>query len=379
MLNYQVIDFMAGQLADQYAKQKAAGFSYPNEEELPKFFRAQAAKLAANGVTSIYDVAPENGGIVNTATNEPIKDVVLKSSWETDPEAYRFRDTVKLEDRGGFTRWGKDLSVQGQADYGLNFVDGVPVYTPFWKDTSTDMGTLVLGGALIAGGLYGLSTLGGAAAGTAGTGAAGTGLTAGAGGVTGLTSGAAGVTGLTAPAGFTLAPGVGASLAAGGTGIGLLDGAYTSSMGETGLLSGAAGEGLTVPTTPGLSSMGGAQGLTVPVAGGTVSQLGLIPVGATPVLGDPSSFINDPNVLGKPVFTTDTISYPGTESGISAQDALRAANTVKNMLAQPTVQQQAGLLGGGGGQARGVDYSGLLPTNVVGLLPLAEPYRRSLL
>ena len=32
MLNYQTVDFMAGQLADQYEKQKAAGFSYPNED-----------------------------------------------------------------------------------------------------------------------------------------------------------------------------------------------------------------------------------------------------------------------------------------------------------------------------------------------------------
>ena len=178
MLNYQTIDFMAGQLADQYAKQKAAGFSYPNEEELPKFFRAQAAKLAANNVRSIYEVQQKDGGIINRVTGDPIKDVVLKSSWETDPEAFRFRDEVKLEDRGGFTRWGKDLSVKGQADYGLNFVDGLPVYTPGWKDTSTDGGTIVLGGALIAGGLYGLSTLSGAAAGTASMGG-GTGLTIG--------------------------------------------------------------------------------------------------------------------------------------------------------------------------------------------------------
>ena len=391
MLNYNVIDFMAGQLADQYAKQKEAGFSYPNESELPKFFRAQAAKLAANNVTSIYDVQQADGGIINTATGQPIKDVVLRPTWETDPEAFRFRNDVKLEERpGGFTRWGKDLSVKGQADYGLSFVDGVPVYTPFWKDTSTDMGTILLGGALIAGGLYGLSTLGGAAAGTTAGLGGGTGLTAGAGGVTGLTSGAAGVTGLTAPAGFTLAPGVGASLAAGGAGIGLLDGAYTSSMGETGLLPGAAGEGLQIPTSPGLSSMGGAQGLTVPVGTisstgavvplGVVGELGLTPIGSTPVLGDPSSFINDPNVLGKPVFTTDTLTLPSVPKETSVLDTLRTANTIKNMLTPPTVQQQAGLLSGGQvSQPRGVDFSPLYQNSMVGLLPLAERYRRSLI
>jgi len=402
MLNYNVIDFMAGQLADQYAKQKEAGFSYPSESELPKFFRAQAAKLAANGVSSIYDIQQADGGIVNSATGEPIKDVVLKPNWQEDPEAYRFRNDVKLEERpGGFTRWGKDLSVKGQADYGLNFVDGVPVYTPFWKDTSTDMGTIVLGGALIAGGLYGLSTLGGAAAGTtAGTGAAaglggGTGLTAGAGGVTGLTSGAAGVTGLTAPAGFTLAPGVGASLAAGGAGLGLLEGAQfpveglqatASTVPSTAapFATTTAAEGLAIPTTPGLSAMGGAQGLTIPVAGGTISELGLIPTGAVPALGTDGFFgpslVNDPNVLGTPVFTTDAIALPtaAPTSSIGVTDALRTAAVANAVLNPPAIPQQQGLLGGGR-QLRGVDFSPLYRNTIVGLLQPAEPYRRSLI
>gem|GEM_PF-5189233 len=182
---------MAGQLADQYAKQKAAGFSYPNEEELPKFFRGQAAKLAANGVTSIYDVGTqeretekiidyyEDGSpiygpsteqfLINKQTGQDIRDVVLKPTWEKDPEAYRFRKPVTLETtRAGFTRWGKDLSVEGQGDYGLNFVDGVPVYTPFWKDTATDPGAIIIAGALLGAGLYQLAGAGAAAgAGTA--------------------------------------------------------------------------------------------------------------------------------------------------------------------------------------------------------------------
>jgi len=395
MLNYQVIDFMAGQLADQYAKQKAAGFSYPNEEELPKFFRGQAAKLAANGVSSIYDVKPADGGIVNAATGEPIKDVVLRSNWQEDPEAFYFRKDVTLEERpGGFTRWGKDLSVKGQADYGLNFVDGVPVYTPFWKDTSTDMGTIILGGALIAGGLYGLSTL--AAPAAASTGASlGTGLTAGAGGVTGLTSGAAGVTGLTAPAGFTLAPGVGASLAAGGAGLGLLEGAQfpveglqatASTVPSTAapFATTTAAEGLAIPTTPGLSAMGGAQGLTIPVAGGTISELGLIPTGAVPALGTDGFFgpslVNDPNVLGTPVFTTDAIALPtaAPTSSIGVTDALRTAAVANAVLNPPAIPQQQGLLGGGR-QLRGVDFSPLYRNTIVGLLQPAEPYRRSLI
>jgi len=68
-------------------------------------------------------------------------------------------------------------------------------------------------------------------------------------------------------------------------------------------------------------------------------------------------------------------------TSLSALDTLRAANSINNLLnpqAIPNIQQQAGL-GGGGGQTRGVDYSGLLPANKVRLLPLAEPYRRSLI
>jgi hypothetical protein len=107
--------------------------------------------------------------------------------------------------------------------------------------------------------------------------------------------------------------------------------------------------------------MGGAQGLTVPVAGGTISQLGLIPIGSTPVLGDPSSFINNPNVLGKPVFTTDTIAYPG-QTTTDITDVLDTVRKITGLLDQPTVQQQTGLPQAqsvGGGQARGVDFSPL--------------------
>ena len=338
---------MAGQLADQYAKQKAAGLSYPNEEELPKFFRAQAAKLAANGVTSIYDVGTqeretekiidyyEDGSpiygpsteqfLINKQTGQDIRDVVLKPTWEKDPEAYRFRKPATLETtRAGFTRWGKDLSVEGQGDYGLNFVDGVPVYTPFWKDTATDPGAIIIAGALLGAGLYQLYGAG-AAAGAAYNPMAG--------------------------AEFAFAP-----EAAGATGISLLETTQLPPTapgmgGGTGLTQGAT-TGFQASAIPPAAGMGGAQGLTVPVTGGTVTASGLIPTGATVPLG-------------------------GGGSGVL--DTLRTINSVRNMLTQPTVQQQAGLLGGGGGQARGVDFSPLYQNTVVGLLPLAERYRRSLI
>ncbi len=123
-----------------------------------------------------------------------------------------------------------------------------------------------------------------------------------------------------------------------------------------------AGQGLQVPTLPGLSAMGGGTGLAVGVPGGTVTQLGFVPTGATPVLGDPGSFINNPNVLGNTVFSTDYLAAPGAAAGMSASDALRLANQAKNLLAggqNPLVPQQQGLPQGGGA-SQGVDYSGLL-------------------
>ena len=115
------------------------------------------------------------------------------------------------------------------------------------------------------------------------------------------------------------------------------------------------GQGLQLPTMPNLGEMGGGQGPTIPVSGGTIGPLGLTPSGATPVLGDPGSFINDPNVLG-----TDVIPQ-GTPSSISLRDATRAARLANSLLNPP----EAGGAGGGVAQdsaqqtTSGVDYSGL--------------------
>ena len=218
--------------------------------------------------------------------------------------------------------------------------------------------------ALAAAAYFGAPYLAEAFAGTAGaTGAAGgaaggTGLTAGAGGATGLTAGAGGATGLVAPAGFTLAPEIGASLLAGASNINLLDTTkFPTSIpemgGGTGITPTAAGQGLQVPTSPNIASMGGGQGLTVPVTGGTISQMGLTAAGATPVLGNPSSFINNPEVLGQPVI------QQGTPSTISPTDALRAANALRQLATpaeqQRPIEQQAAQMAAGA-----VDYSSLL-------------------
>ena len=115
------------------------------------------------------------------------------------------------------------------------------------------------------------------------------------------------------------------------------------------------GQGLKLQTMPNLDEISGGQGTTIPVSGGTIGPLGLTPSGATPALGDPGSFINDPSVLG-----TDVIPQ-GTPSGISPRDAARALRSAYNL----SNQAEAGSTGGGVAQdsaqqtMAGVDYSGL--------------------
>jgi hypothetical protein len=81
--------------------------------------------------------------------------------------------------------------------------------------------------------------------------------------------------------------------------------------------------------------------------------MGLTAAGATPVLGNPSSFINNPEVLGQPVI------QQGTPSTISPTDALRAANTLRQLATpaeqQRPIEQQAAQMAAGA-----VDYSSLL-------------------
>lgn len=222
---------------------------------------------------------------------------------------------------------GRD-NPQGWIDW--NADEGKAYQNTHWYDPGNKF-LRTLGYGLIAvgtGGLLGIGPLAGAATTTA----AGTGIIPGAAGTTGLLPSAGGITGITAPAGFTLAPGIVAPVA----GATLLEGANLSGMGQTGITPGAAGTGLNLPTTPSVSTMGGAQGVTVPVAGGTVTQAGLIPAGAVPVLGDPSSFINNPDVLGRPVIPTEA-------AGISATDALRALNQARGLLGagqNPVVPRQ---------------------------------------
>lgn len=414
-INYDALNNIERELREQYAIQETQGVRYKQPQDLDTIFRTQAAKLAAQGVESVYDLTPapyefqgdDRGtvtNLLNKRTGDVLREARLQEGWEEDPTAVTFKKTknlqgetvnqpIELQSRAeGFDRWGYDTSVEGMAHYGINFVDGVPVFTPYYKDTSSKIfginledavKTAIAVVAAYYGGSYllgGETAAAGATAGTAGTGAgiSGAGLTSA---EMALLKGAetygAGTAGLSA--------------GAGATGFSLLEGAQfpveglqatSSTVPSTAASFGTttAAEGLAIPTTPGLSAMGGAQGLTVPVAGGTISQLGLVPSGAVPSLGTDGFFgpsqINDPNVLGNAVFSTDTLTLPASaSSGLGVRDALQAANLANTIFNPPKLPQQ-GLLGGR--QQSQFSLPQAQPT-VIGLLPLAERYRRSLI
>jgi hypothetical protein len=157
-----------------------------------------------------------------------------------------------------------------------------------------------------------------------------------------------------------LAPGIGASLTpvipSFSADYSLLGGTspdQLASMGETGLLSGTPGEGLQLPTTPALPGMGGGQGLVVPVEGGLVTETGFTPAGATPVLGDPGSFINDPNVLGQPVIED-------VAAGMTGAEVLRNLSRLSRLSGLLSEGGPGSAVGGsltGGTPGRGVSYN----------------------
>ena len=145
-INNATVDKLAGQLRAQYdAINQNAGYEYGGKKsDLDNMFRAQAAKLAVNGINDLSDVGERDGMLINKATGDVMKKVNLKGNdWKNDGStAFEFKEDIQLEDRGSFQRWGKDVSVDGQADYGINFVDGQAVMVPIWKDTKTDTGPL---------------------------------------------------------------------------------------------------------------------------------------------------------------------------------------------------------------------------------------------
>jgi len=99
--------------------------------------------------------------------------------------------------------------------------------------------------------------------------------------------------------------------------------------------------GLQPSATPNINNMNGGQGLTVPVEGGTATSIGVTPNNASPNLGDPNSFINNPDVLGTAVAPTDTTSnLPTPRVNLSpAGSGANAAGTAAGTNAYTSLDQ----------------------------------------
>jgi len=147
---------------------------------------------------------------------------------------------------------------------------------------------------------------------------------------------------LTNAAGTSAAVGGGVGGTSGGTGllsqVGTTGGLAGGVQGGTGLLYGTPGVGFTATGAgaPGLAAMGGGTGLLSSVPGGVIGATGFTPAAAVPILGSPSSFINNPTVLGKPVIGGNpAIAAP------SITDVLKSVNLGKSLFGnQPQQQQQ---------------------------------------
>ena len=392
--------------------------------DLPTIFNQQAAQLADAGVTSITNLRIQDGKLIDSATGKTVSTSNLGGQVAVD------RDT-------GVQKWGDIFTgVKGGANYGIQALDdGSVVLFPAWEK-SKSLTSQIVGSdlfkvaslALAAYGVYNLGTTLAGAGGAEAVSAAAAGgasvapqsfqallaekgiqtaaTTAGSTAVPG--SFAAALPGLVAPVGILDLPsyglldettfpqdGISTTIPPGGADMGVAQGITVVPPATVGAPATIAGL-----EAPGLSAMGGAQGVTVPVTTpvtmpngqvvmqpGVVSEMGFVPSTATPALGDPSSFINDPNLLYDPntpgaVISEDYLATNfSTPSGISIKDALDAARLGKQLLTPQQQMQQGGLLSVGGGQAQpmGVDFSPLYGQTVVGLLPLAEQYRRSLL
>jgi hypothetical protein len=316
--------------------------------------------------------------VINKRTNAPVYDVELNyDKWQEDPLAYKLLDKpmeVETNPYRGFNKINTNYSVRGAADLSFQMVpdaqgNQVPLILPIYRSTSTDLTPLIIAGTLLAGGLY----FGpGATAGTAATGAT-AGTAAGAGAATGAAIvGTPGVSTI-----YTVAaPSIGVSTLA------------PQAIGATGSLLAAdaalASGGAPISTATAVPA-GQLAYPAVEVA--AIPNASLAPTSfqaALPGMGIETAASAAPFTAAPGSFQAalPSLLAPAATSGIGLTDALRAANSVNNLLNRPNIQQQTGLPQSGllgGGQARGVDFSPLYQNSMVGLLPLAERYRRSLI
>jgi hypothetical protein len=315
--------------------------------------------------------------LVNKKTNAPVNDIELHNEWREDPLAYNLLNKfmeVETNPYRGFNRTHTNYGVRGAADLSFQMVpdaqgNQVPLILPVYRSTSTDLTPLIIAGTLLAGGLY----FGpGATAGAAGTGAA-----------TGATAGTAAGAGAATGAAIVGTPGVSTiyTVAAPSIGVSTL---APQAIGATGSLLAAdaalASGGAPISTATAVPA-GQLAYPAVEVA--AIPNASLAPTSfqaALPGMGIETAASAAPFTAAPGSFQAalPSLLAPAATSGIGLTDALRTAVVANSLLNPPAIPQQ-GLLGRGGGQARGVDFSPLYQNSMVGLLPLAERYRRSLI
>jgi hypothetical protein len=319
--------------------------------------------------------------VINKRTNAPVNDIELHNEWREDPLAYNLLNKpmeVETNPYRGFNKINTNYGVRGAADLSFQMVpdaqgNQVPLILPIYRSTSTDLTPLIIAGTLLAGGLY----FGpGATAGAAGTGAA-TGATAG----TAAGAGAAAGTG----AAIVGTPGVSTiyTVAAPSIGVSTL---APQAIGATGSLLAAdaalASGGAPISTATAVPA-GQLAYPAVEVA--AIPNASLAPTSfqaALPGMGIETAASAAPFTAAPGSFQAalPSLLAPAATSGIGLTDALRTANSVNSLLNPKHTTATLGCSQAvGGGQARGVDFSPLYQNSMVGLLPLAERYRRSLI
>jgi hypothetical protein len=384
-INYDAAANIERELREQYAVQEAEGKAYKRPEDLDTIFRGQAAKLAGQGVESIYDLTPttyERDGrvitnLLNKRTGDVLREARLTEGWQEDPTAITFKKTqnvegqvvnqpIELKDRNGYQQWGADTSVSDMARYGINFVDGAPVFTPVYKDTTNfTTSDAIKTAAAIAAAYYGGQYLLGGETAAAGAGAAG----AGAG--TGTTL----ATSTAVPGSFQAAlPSLGVQTAATTAASTAVPGTFSAAL-----------PGLLAPAAAG-APIYFAEAVPAEQLAYPSTQVG---AGATPVPGSYQARLAELGVQTAATTAPATaaagsfqaalpslLSAGGATAGLSLMDAARGLDTLRNLTFKPP---------GPGQQQQPIarpqsQFSLPAPQQtVVGLLPLAERYRRSLI
>jgi hypothetical protein len=323
--------------------------------------------------------------LINKRTNAPVNDIELHNEWREDPLAYNLLNKpIEANPYRGFNRTHTNYGVRGAADLSFQMVpdaqgNQVPLILPVYRSTSTDLTPLIIAGALLAGGLYfgPGATAGAAGSGaTAGTAAAGTAATAGTAAGAGAATGTTLATSTAIPGSFQAAlPGLNVSTAATTAASTAIPGTFSAAL--PGLLSASAGGAPiyfadAVPANELAYPAREVAANYTPVPGSFQEALPGLGVetaaSAAPFTAAPGSFqAAVPSLLAPAASGSSLLS--------NVRDVARLGDLANTIFNPPKL--------GSGQQPMSRPQSQFsLPAaqpTVVGLLPLAERYRRSLL